>query len=353
MIINLAKIDFGGGTSGGGGGSCNLMPWPPYFEASNETTEHRPSEFGQYDGFSAVGVVGYNVDTQYTDLEKILNGYSQDELIGRVYTTGPDAFMSDRIYVFDTFNKVHEYGANGWETKSSYTYNEDSKSGVFLGYSFTMNDDLSTMNCSLGSWFNWEATYNPNAMEAFSNPVISYTKWMTADRRYVVEFTDEAGMTINGETVDYGYMFRNDTRQGYYIPNGETVAYQLQYNDTSMIISTIDMGLTEFIPYTEPTPVDDPFAGKTFRCSEDWYYVIKFNNDNTLDILGAWELEGGDEYNIPYTWPVHDDYWNSDNVVIDTPTFGREYITPFDDEGRNPADNYTSIRFKDRWFIPS
>lgn len=267
MIINLAKIDFGGGTSGGGGG-CNLLPWPPYFEATNDMQMHSPAEFGPYDGFPSVGINGYNVDTQYADLEKILNGYSQDELIGRVYTTGPDAFRANNIYAFDSFNKVHTLEANGWENKLNYTYNEDSKSGNFPGCVFTMNDDLSTMNCSLGTSFNWEATYNPNAMEVFSNPVISFTKWMTADRRYVVEFTDEANMTINGETVDYGYIFRNDTRRGYYIPDGEEIAYQLQYNDTSMIIQTIDMGLTEFIPYTEPEPASLSFLGTSWA-SED------------------------------------------------------------------------------------
>ena len=64
MIINLARIDFGGVATGGG----TLVPLT--VEASNENQTFNPSSYGA-DGFNSVNANGYDVDALYNLFDDI------------------------------------------------------------------------------------------------------------------------------------------------------------------------------------------------------------------------------------------------------------------------------------------
>lgn len=68
-LINLARIDFGGVTTGGGG-SANLIPLT--VGASNENQTFDPSSYDA-DGFNSVNANGYDVDTLYNIFDDIYN----------------------------------------------------------------------------------------------------------------------------------------------------------------------------------------------------------------------------------------------------------------------------------------
>lgn len=68
-LINLARIDFGGVTTGGGG-SANLVPLT--VGASNENQTFDPSSYDA-DGFNSVNANGYDVDTLYNIFDDIYN----------------------------------------------------------------------------------------------------------------------------------------------------------------------------------------------------------------------------------------------------------------------------------------
>lgn len=74
MIINLAKIDFGGVAKGGGGEAVLI---PLVVNSSNIDQMHTASIYGA-DGFESVRIFGYDVDESYNTLNDTLGGWSPE-----------------------------------------------------------------------------------------------------------------------------------------------------------------------------------------------------------------------------------------------------------------------------------
>ena len=164
MIINLARIDFGGVATGGG----TLVPLT--VEASNENQTFNPSDY-RADGFNWVNANGYDVDALYNIFDDI---YNND--IG-----------SDPTVLAE------------WDLGTANVF------GAPYSVSKTMNSPVTTLNVKSIESINWKDNAEVTQITIHNAENISTYMEMFNNTTNLQSITADLG---HKEGIDMSYMFR-------------------------------------------------------------------------------------------------------------------------------------------------